>query len=82
MWNGSPTYRIWPIGTKRMLGISGGLFGKRGYRSIPGDLETKLAWDVNVFGDFVVCPFQPDKPDHMRLVCVDAATNVVIRPRE
>ena len=64
-----------------MLGISEGLFAKPGYRNIPDDLEAKLSWDVNIFGDFVICPFQPDKPDVMRLVCVDFA-NLVIRPRQ
>ena len=82
MWNGNPTYRIWPVGTRRMLGISEGIFDKPGYSNIPQDLQTKLSWDVNLFGDFVICPFQPDKPGRMRSVCVDSAKNVVIRPRE
>jgi hypothetical protein len=31
------------------------------------------------YGDFVVCPFTPDKPDHMQMVCVESVSHLVVR---
>jgi hypothetical protein len=34
----------------------------------------------HILADFTVCPFTPDKPGVMRMVCVDSATKVTVRP--
>jgi len=77
--NGSPTVRIWPVGTGRVLGVSEGRFAVPGIVNLPSDLQARLSWESDLFADFIVCPFTPDQPGVMRLVCVDAATNVVVR---
>ncbi len=79
-WNGTPSVRIWKVGTTRMLGVSEARFKIDGYENLPGDVRSRLSWDTDLFGDFVVCPFTPEKPGVMRLVCVDSATRLVVRP--
>lgn len=81
-WNGTPSVRIWPVGTKRMLGVSEGRFKIDGYVNLPAAIEAKLSWESDLFGDFVVCPFTPDEPGVMRLVCVDSATNLTVQARK
>src|SRR5215470_15097020 len=54
VYNGTPSFRIWRIGTSRMLGVSD---SHSGVSQLPADLESKLDWGVEIFGDFEVCPF-------------------------
>ena len=75
-YNGNPTFRIWRIGTRRVLGVTG---------IHPGDepiLPEGLAcgFDCDVFADFEVCPFSQDKAGVMRRVCVESAANAKRRP--
>jgi hypothetical protein len=79
LFNGNPSIRIWPIGTKRRLGISEGRFYLENYSYVPEDLERKLNWHNAIFADFTVCPFTDDKPGVMRLICVESAENISIR---
>jgi hypothetical protein len=77
-YNGNPTFRIWPIGTKRLLGVTG---------PHPGDppiMPEKLAcgFDCDVIADFEVCPFSPSQPGVMQRTCIEAATNRVVRHKE
>jgi len=76
--NGAPTVRIWVVGTKRILGVSDRDCTVDGC-SVPTDVASKLSWDTDLFGNFVVCPFTHDEPSVMRFVCVDSATNLEIR---
>jgi hypothetical protein len=78
--NGNPSIRIWRVGTKRILGVSDGRFKMDGYANVPPSVAGRLSWDTQLFGDFVVCPFTRDEPDVMRLICVDSASNLKVRP--
>jgi hypothetical protein len=80
-WNGAPSVRIWKVGSRRMLGVSEGRFKVEGYSNLPREITARLTWDVDLFGDFVVCPFTREQPGVMQLMCVDAATNLEARPR-
>jgi len=77
--NGTPSVRIWLIGTKRILGISEGQFDNTDHANIPDELEQRLEWGTEIYADFTVCPFTNDKPGVMRLVCVESAKNISIR---
>lgn len=77
--NGTPSIRIWPVGTKRILGISEGRFYLDDYGNVPDELVQQLSWKTAIYADFTVCPFTNDKPGVMRLVCVESAKNVSIR---
>ncbi len=80
-WNGTPSVRIWQIGTKRILGVSEQRFFDEAYCNLPDHIGAKLSWDSDLFADFLVCPFTPDEPGVMRLVCVDSARDLVVRPQ-
>jgi hypothetical protein len=56
-YNGEPSARIWPLGTKRMLGISEGRFCLEDYANAPTELMRQLTWETAMFADFTVCPF-------------------------
>lgn len=77
--NGSLNIRIWPVGSKRMLAVREGKFLLDGYENLPKKIERQLNWGNAIFGDFTVCPFEGDKPGHMRQVCVESAENISVR---
>jgi hypothetical protein len=77
--NGTPSFRIWPIGTKRILGVSEARFMRSDYANMPDDLAQRLNCETAIYADFIVCPFTKNKPGVMRLVCVESAKNISIR---
>ncbi len=81
-YNGTPSVRIWPVGTNRILGVSEGRFYLDDYGDVPEDLVRQLSWGTAMFADFTVCPFTEDKTGVMRLVCVESAENITIRKTE
>ena len=81
-WNGTPTYRIWVLGTKRVLGVSEGRFAPNGYELLPLEIPQPTSFDTEYFGDFTVCPFEPEQPKKMRLVCVSAVNHLRIVDRK
>lgn len=72
-WNGTHTLRIWRIGTKRILGVHNEI--------LPEAVADKMGWEVEAYGDFLVCPFTKDHPGEMQMVCVESAENVVYKKR-
>ena len=72
VWNGSPSLRIWRVGTKRIL-------GDHEDWALPEDLAAHMDWGVEAWGDFEVCPFAHEKPGEMQMVCIESAKNVVYR---
>jgi hypothetical protein len=81
VYNGAPAMRIWRLGTKRMLGISEQRFAVEGYRNVPETIKNQLNQDVEIFGDFVVCPFTRPKAGEMQMVCVEEGKNLKVRKR-
>ena len=82
IYNETPSLRIWPVGTTSLLGVSEGRFAHPDVDNIPPQVRARLgSFDDELFGDFTVCPFENDKPGVMRLICVEAATNIVLRQR-
>lgn len=76
-WNGAPTPRIWPVGTKRMLGVTSEWDG-----SLPAGLEAVMSPDINLYGDFWVCTlFDPPADGVMERVCVYSWRNLVEEQR-
>jgi len=87
--NGNPSYRLWKIGTHRVLGIySGPSVDRYGLDNegpeLPSNVERKL-WATkdhhqanDIFGDFEVCPLEPEKPGVMQAACIESAKNIVI----
>jgi hypothetical protein len=73
-YNGTPTLRIWPIGTDRLLGVEDDV-------PVPEALSRRLDWEVNAYADFEVCPFAREREGEMQRVCVESAEHIVIRKR-
>ena len=76
---GSPGVRIWPVGTKRLLGV------EDEPPNVPANVSARFSRAVfdtkdAIFGDFDICPLERERPGHMRLVCVAAATHLSVRP--
>jgi len=67
---GPPSRKIWPIGTKRLLGV------------VESDNST-FGEDVDhfVYGDFEVCPFTPSQPNWMQFVCIESGSNLYVQKR-
>lgn len=74
LWNGSPSLRIWRIGTKRILGVL-----PSEDPIVPAAIRKRLAFGVEFYGNFEVCPFTARKPGWMQMVCVQRASNVVVQ---
>lgn len=73
LYNGSPTVRIWRVGTKRMLGLYGDF-------PVPYPNWTEVMdFDKQMFATFKVCPLTPKRPGHMQMVCIESMEKVVIQ---
>jgi len=73
-WEGSPTLRIWRVGTNRIL-------GDHLDWPLPEKLAENMGWDVEAWGDFEVCPFTKERPGAMQMVCVESASQIIYKNR-
>ena len=74
VYNGSPSVRIYPKGSKRLLGVL-----PSENEIMPSDLRAQITPDQDVFSDMVVCPFSKQKMGHMQYVCIESAKNIKVR---
>lgn len=73
LYRRAPLVRITVAGTKRVLGLEGG---------VPEWLEEDLEVPGDaVSGDFVVCPITRPKAGTIQLVCIESSSNLVLRQR-
>ena len=81
VYNGTPSIRLWPIGTKRLLGIidPNDASNAPGPTVLPVEIKNKLDWDKDVLGDFLVCPLTHQQPGRMQTVCIDSGKNLIER---
>lgn len=83
---GTPAYRMWKVGTKRLLGIYSGPSVDR-YSEANEDPEfpanVQRVWQERIghtlWADFEVCPLEPERPGFMQAVCVESAKNIFIQ---
>jgi len=73
-YNGSPTLRIWHVGTSRILGVHNDI--------LPETISPKMDWDTEILGDFLVCPYTRQKEGAMQFVCVESVSKPVVRVRK
>ena len=84
---GYPNFRLWKIGTDRLLGIYGGpaayavkdVADSDDHSELPPILDKYDFPKVSVFGDFEVCPLTPQKERHMQPACIEAVKNIVAK---
>jgi hypothetical protein len=74
--NGTPAYRIWRIGTNRMLGV----FDEHGENEnpwFPANVKAALSKGDLIFADFTLCPMTKRRPGWMQMVTVRSASHIV-----
>ena len=81
--NGSPSMRIWVIGTHRVLGV---VQQDETFEDLPANIRHLWAshgddamWASYIFGDFRVCPLTKSKPGWMQFVSVKGGDHLRIR---
>jgi len=77
--NGSPSVRIWPVGTKRMLAV---VPDETDLSQVPQIVRRYLDLNTRVYGDFTICPVEADRAGHMRKVRFAKAANLVVERRK
>ena len=73
--NGTPSLRIWPIGTKRILGVH----HDEEPWSVPGCLSPHIGFDKDLYADFLLCPFTHERTGRMRFVCIESASRMLVQ---
>jgi hypothetical protein len=78
-YNGAPTWRVWRVGTSRILGVSDSMALPE-FEQIPANAKEALggSFDKYVFGDFEFCPFTPERPGAMQFGCINSAKNLKV----
>jgi len=73
--NGTPSTRIWPVGTHRILGVVNPGRPDVEVGEMPNSVIRLLTPenDLTVWGDFYVCPVAPERAGWMRFVVVKEA---------
>src|SRR2546425_12996838 len=81
VYNGTPSIRLWPIGSKRLLGVLDptDISSVPGRPVLPDDIKQKLDWNKDVFGDFFVCPLSRKQPGRMQTICLDSGKHLTVR---
>ncbi len=76
-YNGTPSPRIWIVGTHRILGVT--VRDNDPSPDMPPALQELLAnFDRRIYADFVVVPFTPARPGVMQYVRIESATRIVV----
>jgi len=88
--SGTPSMRLWQIGTDHVFGIFSNAYGFR-HDDTTGDNEhpklpinvKKLgkgpALGVVISGDYMVCPMEPRVEGHMQAACIAKADHLVAK---
>jgi hypothetical protein len=81
VYNGTPSIRLWPLGSKRLLGVldPNDVSSAPGPTVLPDEIKLKLDWNKDVFGDFLVCPLSRSQPGRMQTICVDSGKHLTVR---
>lgn len=75
LYNGTPSVRIWIIGTKRLVGVPGRDIEPA---EMPDELTSLISWGTQIYADFHVTPLTKYKKGEMQMVRIDAVENLVI----
>ena len=81
-YNGTPTFRIWPKGTRRLLGVVSRSGMSDGADLLPPKVSRMgPSFDHDLWGSFRVCPKIPERAGWMRMVVVTDARHLTARER-
>lgn len=73
IYNGTPSVRIWQVGSKHLFGVS-----PAENEIMPEEIKKYLSFGTHIYGDFFVCPFTKAKTGYMQDVCVESVSNIVV----
>jgi len=81
-YNGTPSFRVWVVGTNRVLGVHEVEVGDNPeYPLMPEKIWSSVGMmDHEIYADFEVCPLSQEKPGAMQVVCIESAKNLVEAP--
>jgi hypothetical protein len=71
VYDGSPSVRVWPKGSHRLLGV---LPSER--EIMPDDLKKAISPGTDAFAQMTVCPFTPQETGKMQFVCIESAHDI------
>jgi len=77
VYNGSPSLRIWRVGTNRILGVRTEITPE----NVSARFSDSDPFDTEIYGDYEVCPFTKEKPGEMQMVCIESASHLVAKQR-
>ena len=81
-FNGTPSFRIWPRGTNRLLGVIGRSGGSEGPDILPASVARMgPSFHRDLWGGFRVCPQTPARVGWMRMVIVTDGLSLSARER-
>jgi hypothetical protein len=85
--NGTPSVRLWKIGTKRILAIHSGPGFKIGDNQenenpeLPANVDQAFKTiNTLIFADFEICPLEPEQAGVMQTACIESARKIVTGP--
>ena len=70
--------RVWLIGTTRLVALDNDVDDLPAI--VRRYLEITSPDHSYIFGDFDICPVEPDRPGHVRRVCVGGGEKLVVQP--
>lgn len=76
LWNGNPSFRIWPVGTNRLLGLSGSCLEALELG------EWHPYHDKELWADFTVSAVTEQRAGVMQFVCIRAIERPFLRKKE
>lgn len=86
---GTPAYRLWKVGTNRLLGIySGPSVDRHSHDNEDPEFPANVQhmWQTRIghtlWADFEVCPLEPERPGFMQAACIESAKNVFVQKPE
>jgi hypothetical protein len=88
-YNGTPAFRLWKVGTHRLLGIFSGPSADRDgddneHPEFPPNIEIDPfhLFEHQIFAEFEICPLEQERPRAMQAACVESAKNVFVEKLE
>lgn len=87
VYSGNPSFRIWKVGTDRIVGIHSGPEAQAGdvldgeHPEFPANIRrvaAALTEGRRIFANFEICPFAPDRPREMQFGCIESARDIAL----
>ena len=79
--NGTPSVRIWPRGSRRLLGVLNRRSEAEADDVLPAAVQRmNPSFERSIWGNFRVCPLTPERAGWMRMVYITATAKLKAVP--